>query len=209
MRIDTHAIPFVYETAYLDSRYRCHTCQQQRCVNAEIPSAYFVGDDTVKFTLQVVLRLPDVGCSQPGSTTDRLRKPLAVNLMVIVQWNLIYLHHHLGHHVHGLLLCHMVFDGFTVEFAFSGDIRHDICAVQRVAGRLHRHACHTWTGLYDGLHLAQLYAETAYLDQSVAPSGKQQGAVCASAHEVACAEQAFVVFRMGIIKGVVDKGVGR
>ena len=113
----------------LDGRYRGQTDIQQRCVDAKVLCTDFLGDNLVQLTLQIVLWLLKVVCRQPWSTANWLRQPFAVHLAIVVARYLVYLHHHLGHHVLGLLGCHMLLDGLSVEFTITRDVGHDIGTV--------------------------------------------------------------------------------
>ena len=102
----------------------------------------------------------------------------------------------------------MLLDGLSVKWAVTRDVGHDIGAVQRVAGRLQRCFFHTWTGEHGGLDLAQLYAEAANLDQTVATACEQQVAPGITAHKVARAERPFIAFFMSGVEGIFDKDIG-
>ena len=198
----------MHEAGHLDGSHRRHAGQKKRRGEPEVLRTDFAGNNLVQLALQIILRHKGFAGLPSPFIPSGFRQAFAVYFAVVVTGYRLYLHDQLGHHVGRLQSRHMTLDSIGIELAFAGDVGHNIGAVERVVGRLDGGFLHTRTRKHGSLHLTQLNAETANLDQAVATSGKQEIAIGVTTHEVARAECALIALLVLVVERIAHEDVG-
>ena len=109
-----------------------------------------------------------------------------VHLLILVQWNAVYLHRYSRHHIRRFLLHYEGVKGFCVHLFVSHDIGCYVFSASFLFKGLDRHIPDARILAYHALHLFQFYAEAAYLYLSVTTTHKLHVAVREITHHIAC-----------------------